>query len=112
MAVMDLLLTFQFNTRIESFIAKFKTAELSIGPKAKFKSILAPLIFTTGLFSYFTSERAPFQLPGAPFFLGAVSITVGVAIVARTFRRFPPSSPDTESPDPAVTEVAPEPSAG
>ena len=44
MAVMDLLLTFQFNTRIESFIAKFKTAELSIGPKAKFKSILAPLI--------------------------------------------------------------------
>ena len=41
---MDLLLTFQFNTRIGSFIAKFKTAELSIGPKAKFKSILAPLI--------------------------------------------------------------------
>ena len=44
MAVMDLLLTFQFNTRIESFISKFKIAELSVGPKAKFKSILAPLI--------------------------------------------------------------------
>ena len=38
------LLTFQFNTRIESFISKFKIAELSVGPKAKFKSILAPLI--------------------------------------------------------------------
>ena len=44
MAVMDLLLTFQFNTRIESFIAKFKTADLSVGPNAKFKSVLAPLL--------------------------------------------------------------------
>ena len=29
MEVLDLLLTFQFNTRLESFIAKFKTAETS-----------------------------------------------------------------------------------
>ena len=31
MEVMDLLLTFQFNTRLESFIAKFKTAECAAG---------------------------------------------------------------------------------
>jgi len=29
MEVLDLLLTFQFNSRLESFIAKFKTADLS-----------------------------------------------------------------------------------
>lgn len=67
-------------------------------------SILAPMIYTAGLFSYFTSPAAPFQLPGAPFFLGALSIAVGVSIVARTFRRFPPTeqSDDAERPAPAA----------
>lgn len=45
--VLDLLLTFQFNTRLESFIAKFKTAELSASTKkSKLRSsILVPLLF-------------------------------------------------------------------
>ena len=66
-------------------------------------SILAPMIYTAGLFSYFTSENAPIQLPGAPFFLGSLSIAVGVTIVARTFRRFPPneeSAPEAETATP------------
>ena len=44
--VLDLLLTFQFNTRLESFIAKFKTAEVSASSKkCKLRSILVPLLY-------------------------------------------------------------------
>ena len=45
--VLDLLLTFQFNTRLESFIAKFKTAELSASTKkSKLRSsVLVPLLY-------------------------------------------------------------------
>ncbi|ELT91343.1 hypothetical protein CAPTEDRAFT_201920 [Capitella teleta] len=45
MSVLDLLLTFQFNTRLESFIAKFKTAETStVAKKTKLHSVLSPLL--------------------------------------------------------------------
>lgn len=43
-------------------------------------SILAPLLFVSGLFSYFTSDAAPFTLPGAPFFLGTLCF-VGAWVV-------------------------------
>ena len=44
--VLDLLLTFQFNTRLESFIAKFKTAEVSASTKkSKLRSILVPMLY-------------------------------------------------------------------
>lgn len=52
-------------------------------------SILSPLIFTAGLFSYFTSPAAPFQLPGAPFLLGAVMYAAAFVVVTRLFRRLP-----------------------
>ena len=52
-------------------------------------SIAAPLIFTAGLFSYFTSPAAPFQLPGAPFLLGAVMYAVAFWVLWRLFRRMP-----------------------
>lgn len=55
-------------------------------------SILSPLIFTAGLFSYFTSPAAPFQLPGAPFLLGAVMYAAAFVVVTRLFRRLPASS--------------------
>ena len=46
MEVLDLLLTFQFNTRLESFIAKFKTAETTAeNKKTKTRSVLSPLLF-------------------------------------------------------------------
>lgn len=34
-------------------------------------SIIAPLLFTSGLFRYFTSESRPMYLPGAPFLVGS-----------------------------------------
>ena len=52
-------------------------------------SIAAPLIFTAGLFSYFTSPSAPFELPGAPFLLGAVMYALAFVSLLRLFRRMP-----------------------
>jgi MFS transporter, DHA1 family, tetracycline resistance protein len=52
-------------------------------------SIFAPLIFVSGLFSTFTGANAPFNLPGAPFFLGALFNLIAVFIVASVFRKFP-----------------------
>ena len=52
-------------------------------------SIAAPLIFTAGLFSYFTSASAPIELPGAPFLLGAVMYALAFWSVLRLFRRMP-----------------------
>jgi MFS transporter, DHA1 family, tetracycline resistance protein len=52
-------------------------------------SIFAPLIFVSGLFSTFTGPNAPFNLPGAPFFLGALFNLISVIIVASVFRKFP-----------------------
>ncbi|CAH1798283.1 unnamed protein product [Owenia fusiformis] len=45
MQVLDLLMTYQFNTRLESFIAKFKVAERSAGTKKQHK--LCPLLYET-----------------------------------------------------------------
>lgn len=48
MEVLDLLLTFQFNSRLESFIAKFKTADLSAsGVQRGIRSLLVPLLVDT-----------------------------------------------------------------
>ena len=52
-------------------------------------AIFAPLIFTGGLFSFFTSEAAPIHLPGAPFFLGALLFGVSSLVLLRLFRRLP-----------------------
>jgi len=53
-------------------------------------SIFAPLIFVSGLFSFFTSPAAPMELPGAPFLLGSVLWGISFLIVVRLFRRIPP----------------------
>ena len=52
-------------------------------------AIFSPLIFTTGLFSFFTSDTAPIILPGAPFFLGALLFGVSLVVIVRLFRRLP-----------------------
>lgn len=52
-------------------------------------AIFSPLIFTAGLFSYFTSERAIVPLPGAPFFLGSLLLFVSLVVAIRLFRRLP-----------------------
>jgi MFS transporter, DHA1 family, tetracycline resistance protein len=69
-------------------------------------SIFAPLIFTTGLFGYFTSEAAPFKLPGAPFFLGSLLNLIGVFLVLRAFRHNPPKEvSEVAEPAQAMTSV-------
>ena len=52
-------------------------------------SIFAPLIFTAGLFSFFTSSAAPMALPGAPFLLGSILFAVSLVVLIRLFRRIP-----------------------
>lgn len=64
-------------------------------------SIFAPLIFTTGLFSYFISDRAPIRLPGAPFFLSSVLTLISLILMVRLFRRIPQPEPTT---DPVAAE--------
>ncbi len=66
-------------------------------------NIIAPIVFTAGLFSYFTSERAPIELPGAPFFVGSVLLATALVIAVRVFKRFPepnPNQPERMLPDP------------
>ena len=52
-------------------------------------AIFSPLIFTSGLFSFFTSATAPVILPGAPFFLGSLLFLISLVLLARLFRRLP-----------------------
>lgn len=52
-------------------------------------SVFSPLVFTTGLFGYFTSSAAPFHWPGAPFFLGSVLLVTAAKILSQVFKRFP-----------------------
>lgn len=56
-------------------------------------NIVAPLVFTAGIFSYFTSEQASLELPGAPFLLGSLLWIVALFVVADVFRRFPANEP-------------------
>jgi MFS transporter, DHA1 family, tetracycline resistance protein len=53
-------------------------------------SIFAPLIFVSGLFSYFTAPTAPLNLPGAPFFLGSLFNLIALVVVFMVFRKFQP----------------------
>ncbi|MEE2778827.1 MAG: TCR/Tet family MFS transporter [Acidobacteriota bacterium] len=62
-------------------------------------SIVAPIIFTAGLFSYFTSANAPIDLPGAPFLLGAAFMVTAVWTLVRLFRRIP-EQPGDPTPQP------------
>ena len=49
-------------------------------------NIIAPIFFTAGLFSYFTSENAIINLPGAPFLVGSVLIFAAMLIAMKVFR--------------------------
>ena len=50
-------------------------------------AIAAPLVFTSGVFSYFTSDAAPFELPGAPLLAGSLLMAVAMVLLVRAFRR-------------------------
>lgn len=51
-------------------------------------AIVAPLV-SGGLFGMFTGERSIAEVPGMPFFAGAVFLVVALALVFRTLRRNP-----------------------
>lgn len=52
-------------------------------------NIFAPLFFTAGLFSYFTSETAFVRLPGSPFLVGSFLIFVAMVVCIVVFKRNP-----------------------
>lgn len=49
-------------------------------------SIIGPLLMTN-LFSYFTSAKAPFYFPGAPFIMGALLTLVSIVLVINPLNR-------------------------
>lgn len=49
-------------------------------------SILGPVVMT-GLFAYFTSNKAPVHLPGMPFFAGALLMVISAWLAYRTLYR-------------------------
>ncbi len=50
-------------------------------------AIVGPL-FMTNLFSYFISESAPFLLPGAPFFAGAILVLLSILFLIKPLRNY------------------------
>ena len=55
-------------------------------------SVFAPLIFTAGLFSFFTSDKTPVLLPGAPFYLASFLILISLIVLRRIFHVLPSGS--------------------
>jgi DHA1 family tetracycline resistance protein-like MFS transporter len=49
-------------------------------------------LFSTALFGYFIGPRAPFHLPGAGFFLGALLILISLWVALRTLAQHPPKA--------------------
>lgn len=52
-------------------------------------SIFAPLIFTSGLFRYFTSNAVEVKRAGMPFFVGGLCQLLALFIAYRLFKRMP-----------------------
>ncbi len=68
-------------------------------------AIVAPLI-STQLFSFFTGAGAPVEMPGMPFFAGAVFAAIGLVVVVVVFRRNPQPAPHSGEVS-AAAEVKP-----
>jgi len=68
-------------------------------------SIAAPLVFTTGLFRFFTRDDAPVWFPGAPFFLGALLIGIAFFVALGVMQRNPPESKE-DAPQEALASAA------
>ncbi len=57
-------------------------------------NIVAPLLFATGIFGYFTSLKAPIQFGGAPFLVGSLLLFTALVIARRVFAGLPEKSPE------------------
>jgi DHA1 family tetracycline resistance protein-like MFS transporter len=55
---------------------------------------VAPLLFATGIFGYFTSLKAPIQFGGAPFLVGSLLLFTALVIARRVFAGLPEKSPE------------------
>lgn len=55
-------------------------------------AVIGPIV-ATSLFSFFTAPERTLSVPGAPFFLGALLMLLGLFFVLRTFRHVLPSQP-------------------
>ncbi|RYE19077.1 MAG: MFS transporter, partial [Sphingobacteriales bacterium] len=55
-------------------------------------SIFGPW-FMTYIFYYFTSAKAPFYLPGAPYYIAAILMLLSTLLAIRSFRKSTPSAP-------------------
>lgn len=53
-------------------------------------AIVGPLLMN-GLFSYFTGDKAPFVLPGAAFFMGAILVAISSLFLIKPLRAYKPS---------------------
>lgn len=62
-------------------------------------NIIAPLLFTMGLFGYFTSSQAFMRLPGAPFLAGSALIVLAIGIAIVVFKRVPAKADPLEVAD-------------
>jgi len=52
--------------------------------------LLLPFCLISGfLLALFSGEVAPMELPGAPFFCGAILMCIALVLVWRVFQRFP-----------------------
>ncbi len=60
-------------------------------------NIIAPVLFASGLFSYFTSGAAGFIFAGAPFVLGSGLLFCAATALASVFAKFPGSTPDAST---------------
>jgi MFS transporter, DHA1 family, tetracycline resistance protein len=67
--------------------------------------VVGPLI-ATSVFSYFIGATAPFQLPGAPFFLGAVFLLLSMFLAIWLFAHYPTPSGQTHA-EPIVDSAQP-----
>ncbi|MEL7267328.1 MAG: TCR/Tet family MFS transporter [Planctomycetota bacterium] len=54
-------------------------------------NVIAPVLFTKFLFSYFTAAQRTVPLPGIPFLVGSGLIAISLLVTAMVFRRFRPS---------------------
>ncbi|MFN8442194.1 MAG: TCR/Tet family MFS transporter [Caldilineaceae bacterium] len=64
--------------------------------------VIGPLI-ATNVFSYFISDRAPVEVPGAAFFVGSFLMICAILLTLNTFRRLPATAVST----PVVASAAP-----
>jgi DHA1 family tetracycline resistance protein-like MFS transporter len=69
-------------------------------------AIIGPVLGANA-FAYFISDRAPFMLPGAPFYVGAILTLLGLVVAAWAVLKLAPHAGHPVPPAPAAEGAAP-----